>query len=367
MVVAGGREVQRVMGRTYDALLRAEQRRGQHAPEPTASDARALEAPRSSGAFTIAIASPKGGVGKTTLALHLAVYLRALREDLPILVWNLDEQDTLDRGLLRGFSQVSGEAAFHRGLGAASQPGEYGIDLVAAPVSGQALESAIDSTGAIRRVLAVAERRGVVILDTGSRLGRAADAAVAAADLVLVPVGDLVSFREGGRVWEQVHRIGRPADVRAILFGVDLRVKLEGSEPDVLALLLKELARARRDHFPTFVSYSPSVAGLCCRPDGRLRTVLHAAPRSVVHRQMAALGGEILDVAESALAARDAAPVGAARSGAPAPVVAPRPVRAERAEAEPVPRAPRPGMAKVPASRPRSRGFFGDVLRRLTS
>ena len=45
----------------------------------------------------ITVASNKGGVGKTTLATNLAIYLRALREDLPVLVLGLDDQDIIGR------------------------------------------------------------------------------------------------------------------------------------------------------------------------------------------------------------------------------------------------------------------------------
>ena len=47
----------------------------------------------------VTLCSNKEGVGKTTLVANLAIYVRALREDLPILVLGLDDQSVLDRML----------------------------------------------------------------------------------------------------------------------------------------------------------------------------------------------------------------------------------------------------------------------------
>ncbi|MDD2338039.1 MAG: P-loop NTPase, partial [Geobacteraceae bacterium] len=47
--------------------------------------------------YVITISSEKGGVGKTTLAINLAIYLKALSEDLPVSVVSLDNHFTVDK------------------------------------------------------------------------------------------------------------------------------------------------------------------------------------------------------------------------------------------------------------------------------
>ena len=47
--------------------------------------------------YVITISSEKGGVGKTTLATNLAIYLKALSEDLPVSVVSLDNHFTVDK------------------------------------------------------------------------------------------------------------------------------------------------------------------------------------------------------------------------------------------------------------------------------
>src|SRR5512141_2511465 len=47
--------------------------------------------------YIITISSEKGGVGKTTLATNLAIFLKALDENLPVSIFSFDNHFTIDK------------------------------------------------------------------------------------------------------------------------------------------------------------------------------------------------------------------------------------------------------------------------------
>ncbi len=275
---------------TYQALREAERRRDERRAAAPFAEPTGLRRFR-----VVTIANPKGGVGKTTLVANLAAYLRAFREDMPVLVLGLDGQDGLDRTLALEPQSARPDlidALTAGDLASATRFGQFGIEYVPSPPSREALADALREAGGLARLLDSRAADGVVLIDTGSELGAPVRAALAQSDLAILPVRDLESLAQA----EKLLTLGFARErAQFALCGLDLRVKFDAPDrPDVLALLLYELRVRGLSHFATWLSRSPAVEALGTTPDGRRRTVLHGAPGSIVHRQFQALAHEVL-------------------------------------------------------------------------
>jgi len=275
------------MSRIYDMLQRAERNRRVREPET-----------RSPSARVISVANNKGGIGKSTLATNLAVYLRALHEDLPILVLSLDDQSPVDRmfGLGGPPPPESLTAALRRGaLDRAIVLGQYGVHYVPVCRYVSELKREVREPQFIGRALLRTSWRGLVLLDTKSDLELLTQGAMLASDLVLVPVSDHASLLEAERVfsWLDDHGVARER-ARVVLTLIDLRIKYrEGEQHDLLALLLWEIRRRGYPLLQSFVSRSPKVESLYSNPEGRAISVLHGAKGSIVSEQLHHLAQEV--------------------------------------------------------------------------
>ena len=275
------------MSRIFDMLQQAERNRRVREPEA-----------RSPSARVISVVNNKGGIGKSMLATNLAVYLRALHEELPILVLSLDDQSPVDRmfGLGGPPAAESLTAALRRGaLDRAIVLGQYGVHYVPVCRHVSELKREIREPQFIGRALLRTNWRGLVLLDTKSDLELLTQGAMLASDLVLVPVSDHASLLEAERVfsWLDDHGVARER-ARVVLTLIDLRVKYrEGEQKDVLALLLLEIRRRGYPLLQSFVSRSPKVESLYSNPEGRAISVLHGAKSSIVSEQLHQLAQEV--------------------------------------------------------------------------
>ena len=247
----------------------------------------------------VAISSNKGGVGKTTLATNLAIYTRALREDLPVLIVGLDDQGTLDRMFaLRERKPADGNlkhAWAERSLASAAQLGQYGVHFVPSPPDVALLKARASDPRTLLRILEQTAWPGLVILDTKSDLESLTQNAYHAADRILIPIADWSSLEEADKIIALLERSGVGAARARIVFTlVDRRSRIGGAEGPTLFTRLHDEVRARGwAYYKTALSRSPRVETLNSANRTPL-SILHHAKGTEVHAQFRELTVEVL-------------------------------------------------------------------------
>ena len=247
----------------------------------------------------VTVAGNKGGIGKTTLATNLAVLLRAMHPELPVLLLGLDDQDVIDRMFADQGEWTGpdiGDALRTGTLAAAIRPGRYGVHYVPTCARISELKREIDTPWGLASVLAATRWPGIVLIDTKADLEELTENALWASDLVLLPVADQTSLREAEKVFQRFDQWGCPRErARIVLSLVDLRIKYADAEHgDVLAFLVSQIRNAPLPLFESFISRSPRIEALHTNPEGRPLPVSEWAPRSLVHEQLRHLAGELL-------------------------------------------------------------------------
>jgi cellulose biosynthesis protein BcsQ len=267
----------------------------------------------------LTVSSNKGGVGKTTVASNLAIYFRALREELPVLLVGLDDQATLDRMFaLRRIPTAQGNlkhAWAERTLDRVILLGQYGVHFVPSPPDLPSLKARAEDPETLSRILEHTEWDGLVLLDTKSDLEALTQNALHAADRVVIPVADWASLEEAAKILAHLERASRAARARIVLTLVDARTHVGGGEKDLHDLLAEEIDRRGWPRYATHLSRSPRVEALNSA-EGRSLSILHHAQGTLVHRQMRALAEEVLDDLGYGAGAGTAR-IGAARDAVP--------------------------------------------------
>ncbi|MGI9591918.1 MAG: ParA family protein [Myxococcota bacterium] len=245
----------------------------------------------------LAVASNKGGVGKTTLATNLAIYLRALQEEQPVCVVGLDDQGILDRMFaLRPALPGDGNLKHgwaERTLDRVIRLGQYGVHYVPPPPDVALLKARAEDPKTLRRILARTEWSGIFLLDTKADLEALTRNAVHAADRVLVPVADWASLEEAAKVFRMLERDRLPIDRARVVFTlVDRRSRVDGGQP-LFDAIQAEVIRRGWPRYETLISRSPRVEALNSA-SARPLSILHHARGTAVHSELRDLGDEVL-------------------------------------------------------------------------
>lgn len=248
--------------------------------------------------YVITVSSEKGGVGKTTLATNLAIYLKALSEDLPVSVVSLDNHFTVDKMFAIKGQKTTGDVTdlLLETPGAnLLHTGQYGVDYIPSSMALDDLRDSIKGTMVLSRLLATSDIPGILIIDTRPELNIFTQNALYAADRVIIPVKDMPSLENCRNIFALFERKGLDKKSLSIIpCLIDARIKYQGPFKDHKSLLRAFAINRGYRCCEGFISKSPKVESLNTNPEGKIYPILTHARGTDVYGQYTQLGREIL-------------------------------------------------------------------------
>ena len=244
--------------------------------------------------YVITISSEKGGVGKTTLATNLAIFLKALDENLPVSILSFDNHFTVDKMFSIKGQQLHGSVAdllLETPGSDLLHTGHFGVSYIPSSTALPDLKGSLKGPMVLARLLAGSNIPGIIIVDTRPDLDVMTQNALFAADRVLVPIKDMASMDNCRNIFELFDKKGLDRkSLTLIPCLIDERIKFEGLFKDQKTLLKAFAINRGYRCSETFISKSPKVESLNTNPDGRIYPILTHGRGTDVYGQFTALG-----------------------------------------------------------------------------
>lgn len=253
--------------------------------------------------FILTVSSEKGGVGKTTLATNLAIYLKAMLPDLAVTIISFDNHFTVDKMFeLKGQASKGTVEQLLTGTPASELvlQGQYEVGYIPSSNGLTELYQEFKGPMALCRMMAESGLSGIVLIDTRPDLNILTQNALYAADRVLIPVKDMPSLENCKHIFALFEQRGIDKKSLALIpCLIDNRIKYDGIFKDQRNLLKGFAINRGYRCLETYISKSPKVESLNTNPDGKIYPILTHARDTEVHTQFTELAQDILNSYQS--------------------------------------------------------------------